>query len=393
MQGMKRRLATALLRARLRDYPAVALLGARQSGKTTLARSLAGHYYDAEQQAERLRLDLDWDTLIGGKALVVIDEAQSWPELFPRLRAAIDSDRRRNGRFLLLGSVSPTLIREISESLAGRLGRVELTPFLLPELGARALMSLWVNGGFPDGGALHPRRFPTWQHDYLGLMTQRDLPSWGLPARPQVTGRLLHMLAAVHGQMWNASALGQSLGLSYHTVNDYLDYLEGAYLIRRLQPWSGNLRKRLTRSPRVYVRDTGLLHALLGVVSRQDLLRRPFAGASWEGFVVEQVLESLAASGVAAQTHFMRTSDGHEIDLLITLGGGVTVAIEVKLSAGATPQDLARLERAADLVSTGHRYIICQTPHPAVSTNRGVLDIASAIRRLQALGRQKLPPV
>jgi hypothetical protein len=383
---MKRRLATAVLRARLARFPAAALLGPRQSGKTTLARSLSRRYYDAEQPANRVRLDLDWEAITSGRDLVVIDEAQSWPELFPRLRAAIDTDRRRNGRFLLLGSVSPVLTREVSESLAGRLARVELTPFLLPELGKPALARLWLNGGFPDGGALRGRQFPAWQRDYLALMAQRDLPAWGLPARPQVTDRLLHMLAVAHSQLWNATAVGQSLGLSYHTVNGYLDYLEGAYLIRRLPPWSGNLRKRLTRSPKVYLRDTGLLHALLRIGSRTELLRHPAAGASWEGFVIEQLLGTLAARGMDAGAHFLRTSDGSEIDLLLALGG-VTVAIEIKLSAHATPQDLARLERAADLVSAEHRYVVCQTAEPAASGTRGALDLASAIERLRNLGR------
>lgn len=389
---MKRRLAATLLRERLARYPAAALLGPRQCGKTTLGRSLSGRYYDAEQPADRVRLDLDWRAIAAGRSLVVIDEAQSWPELFPRLRAAIDADRRRNGRFLLLGSVSPMLMREVSESLAGRLARVELTPFLLPELGPQALDRLWLAGGFPDGGVLGARAlrqaFPFWQRDYLVLMAQRDLPAWGLAARPQVTDRLLHMLAAVHGQAWNASALGQSLGLSYHTVNSHLDFLEAAYLVRRLPPWSGNLRKRLTRSPKVYLRDTGLLHALLRAASRTELLRHPAAGASWEGFVIEQLLGALAASGVEANPHYLRTSDGYEIDLLLMLGG-TTVAIEVKLSAGAAPQDLARLERAADLVSAQHRYIVCRTAEPAAGTTRGVLDLAGAITRLASLSRRR----
>ena len=385
---MKRRLAAALLRARLARFPAAALLGPRQCGKTTLGRSLSRRYYDAEQPADRLRLDLDWPEIAVGRGLAVIDEAQSWPELFPRLRAAIDADRRRNGRFLLLGSVSPMLMREVSESLAGRLARVELTPFLLPELGPQSLERLWLTGGFPDGGILGARAFPAWQRDYLALMAQRDLPAWGLAARPQVTDRLLHMLAAVHGQIWNASALGQSLGLSYHTVNSHLDFLEGAYLVRRLPPWSGNLRKRLTRSPKVYVRDAGLLHALLRVASRAEVLRHPAAGASWEGFIIEQLLGALAASGVDANPHYLRTSDGYEIDLLLTLGG-TTAAIEVKLAAGVAPQDLARLERAADLVSAQHRYIVCRTAQPAASKTRGVLDLAGAIARLLALGRPR----
>ena len=383
---MKRRLAAAVLRARLARFPAAALLGPRQCGKTTLGRSLARRYYDAEQPADRLRLDLDWETLVAGRELVVIDEAQSWPELFPRLRGAIDADRRRNGRFLLLGSVSPVLMREVSESLAGRLARVELTPFLLGELDKTAHRRLWLTGGFPDGGVLRPARFPVWQRDYLALMAQRDLPAWGLAARPQVTDRLLHMLAAVNGQPWNASALGQSLGLSYHTVNGYLDDLEGAYLVRRLAPWSGNLRKRLVRSPRVYLRDSGLLHALLRIGSSTELLRHPAAGASWEGFVIEQILGSLAASGIDADAHFLRTSDGREIDLLLGIRDK-KVAIEIKLASGAAPQDLARLERVADLVSADHRYIVCQTASPAATGSRGILDLATVIARLRALDR------
>jgi predicted AAA+ superfamily ATPase len=277
-------------------------------------------------------------------------------------------------------------MREVSESLAGRLARVELTPFLLPELGGAVLPRLWLTGGFPDGGVLRPSHFPVWQRDYLALMAQRDLPAWGLHARPQITDRLLHMLAAVHGQVWNASALGQSLGLSYHTVNGYLDYLEGAYLIRRLMPWSGNLRKRLVRSPKVYVRDPGLLHALLGIGSRTDLLRHPAAGASWEGFAIEQLLGALSAAGVEPEPHYLRTSDGYEIDLLLKLGA-TTAAVEVKLSASAAPHDLARIERAADFVSAEHRYIVCQTPEPMASATRGVLSLASAIERLRKLAR------
>jgi hypothetical protein len=383
---MKLRLAAAQVRARLAQTPAVALLGPRQCGKTTLARQLRGRYYDVEQPAEQVRLDLDWTALLARRELVVIDEAQAWPELFPRLRAAIDADRRRNGRFLLLGSVSPVLMREVSESLAGRLARVELTPFLLGELGKPALPRLWLAGGFPDGGVLQAKRFPFWQRDYLALMAQRDLPAWGLPARPQMTDRLLHMLAAVHGQIWNASALGQSLGLSYHTVNSYLDFLEGAYLVRRLVPWSGNLRKRLTRSPKVYVRDSGALHALLRIGSRTELLRHPAAGASWEGFVIEQVMGALGGQGIDPNPSFLRTSDRHEIDLVLR-ARGQTVAIEVKLAASVGPHDLARLERAADLIGAEHRYVVCQTPAPAAGARRGVLTLDGLIERLLRIAR------
>ncbi len=268
--------------------------GARQCGKTTLARSLGGEYFDLEQPAERLRADLQWEELRRADRLVTFDEAQSWPELFERLRGAIDADRARHGRFLLLGSVSPALTRQVSESLAGRLSLVELSPLLWNELETdTARRRLWLCGGYPDGGVLTPRAFPHWQRDYLTLLTQRDLPTWGLPAKPQTTERLLRMLAALHGQVWNASQVGQSLGLSYHTVNAYLDFLVGAFLIRRLPPYSGNIRKRLVKSPRVYWRDTGLLHALLNTPDDATLLGQPWVGASWEGFVIEQALGAL----------------------------------------------------------------------------------------------------
>jgi predicted AAA+ superfamily ATPase len=381
---MKRRLAARLVRERLAANPAAALLGARQSGKTTLAKSLGGAYYDVEQPPERVRLDLEWEDVVRARALVVIDEAQDWPALFPRLRAAIDADRGRNGRFLLLGSVSPALARQVSESLAGRLALVELSPLLLSELGAPRGPELWLKGGFPDGGVLGGRRFPTWQRDYVTLLSQRDLPAWGMPARPQVTERLLYMLAASHGQAWNASRLGQSLGLSYHTVNSYLDYLEGAFLVRRLAPWSANIGKRLVKSPKVYLRDSGLLHALLAIGDRVALLRHPSVGASWEGFVIEQVLAHLAATGAPAGAFFFRSSDGQEIDLLLELGGGL-VAVEVKLAADASPADLARLDHAADLVRAEHRYLVCQTKRPHLTATRGVADLPSLLRRLERL--------
>ena len=378
---MRKRTVSDLLRSRLAGFPAAALVGARQCGKTTLARRFSTLYFDAEQPADRLRLDLQWDSIVAGRRLVVIDEAQTWPEFFPRLRAAIDADRRRNGRFLLLGSVAPALMREVSESLAGRLALVELTPFLLGELPRGASARLWLKGGFPDGGVLGGRGFPAWQRDYAALMAQRDLPAWGLPAKPQVTQRLMYMLAGVHGQIWNASNLGQSLGLSYHTINHYLDFLQGAYLLRRLSPWSAHLGKRLVKSPKIYLRDSGLLHALLGIADEEALLRHPAAGASWEGYVIEQLLAGLAALGLEAESSFLRTSDGREIDLVLGIGAE-SIAIEIKLSSRPGPDDFASLDRAADLIDATQRYIVCRTAAPIVERGRGVLDLGTALDRL-----------
>jgi len=371
----------ALVRHRLDAYPAVALVGPRQSGKTTLARTLGGRYFDLEQEADRLRLDLEWHGLVAGRALVVLDEAQTWPDVFPLLRGAIDAERERRGRFLLLGSVSPGLMTQVAESLAGRLSLVELTPLLLGELPARSLDDHWLSGGYPEGGILEAGRYPRWQRDYLDLLAMRDLPNWGLPAKPQVTQRLLRMLAAVHGQIWNASQLGQGLGLSYATVNSYLDYLVGAFLVRRLPPFQANLRKRLVKRPRLYLRDTGLLHALLLVTGRDDLLGRPWVGASWEGYVIEQVTAALQQTGHAFEPHFFRTSDGYEVDLVLDLGDRLW-AIEVKLTAHPAPADLKRLDKVADLIGADRRVLVSRTPEPVCVGDRWSCDLPTLLRHL-----------
>ena len=361
MQYMIRRQIKPLLLERLKMYPAVALVGPRQSGKTTLAHELRGNYYDLEQPAERLRLDLEWDSLAASDKLIVLDEAQSWPEVFARLRGAIDQHRKRFGRFLLLGSVSPALMRQVSESLAGRLSLIGLTPFLVTELSAKASLARhWLCGGYPDGGILESRQYPQWQLDYLNLLSQRDLPNWGLPAKPQTTDRLLRMLAALHGQVWNASQLGKSLGLSYHTVNSYLDYLVGSFLIRRLQPYQANIGKRLVKSPKVYWRDSGLLHALMNVPDQNTLLSRPWVGASWEGYVIEQILGVLSAQRINCNAYYFRTRDQKELDLVLDFGAELW-AVEIKLTAAPGPDDMARLSKSAELINASGCFLISQT--------------------------------
>lgn len=370
------------LRERLGRHPAVAVVGPRQSGKTTLARALGGLYFDLEQPGDRTRLDVEWDRVCTQRDLVVLDEAQAWPVIFPRLRGAIDADRKRNGRFLLLGSVSPALMTHVSESLAGRLSILELSPFVVWETPDADTAAHWFRGGYPDGGVLDPARFPEWQESYLTLLAQRDLPTWGLPARPQTIDRLLRMTAAVHGQLLNLSRLGQSLGLTHPTVRSYLDYLEGAFLVRLLPPYAANVKKRLVRSPKLYWRDSGLLHALLRVRSYEDLLVQPWVGASWEGFVVEQVLTTLALTGRRAVASFLRTSDGYEIDLLLELGRE-RWAIEVKLTSAPDPRDVERLDRVADLVRAHKRIIVSQTRTPAFSERRWSCNLAALLGRLR----------
>jgi hypothetical protein len=384
---MIRRLATRRIRELLRQYPAVALVGPRQAGKTTLARGLSAAYYDLEQESERLRLDVEWQEVEAAGHVVVLDEAQAYPEVFPRLRGAIDARRRRRGRFLILGSVSPRLMRQVSESLAGRLALCELTPLLLPEIGTRRLDDLWLRGGYPDGGILDAARFPDWQRHYARLLAERDLPNWGLPAQPQLTGRLLRMLAACQGVVLNASELGRSLALSYHTVGSYLDYLEGAFLVRRLPPFVGNVRKRLVRSPRLYWRDSGLLHALLGVPDREALLAQPWVGAGWEGFVIDQILGLLATAGVDADPCFVRTSDGYEVDLVLSLDGA-RWALEIKLTSSPGPGDLERLARVSDMVGAERRVLISRTVRTATSRDTLSTNLAGF---LDLLRRTVLP--
>lgn len=318
-------------------------------------------------------------SLIRTRRLIVLDEAQSWPELFPRLRGAIDAERQKSGRFLLLGSVSPALTKHVSESLAGRLSLVELNPFTLTELSGTPLAKLWLRGGFPDGGVLKAGRYPQWQKDYIDLMTQRDLPNWGLSAKPQVMQRLLKMLAAVHGQLWNASQIGQSLGLSYHTVNNYVYFLEGAFLIRKLQPWFANLKKRLVRSSKCYWRDTGILHSLLGVQDYETLLNQPWVGASWEGFVIEQILNTLNTIGQPADPWFFRTADGAEIDLLFRYKNKLW-AIEVKLTSNPSIQDFDGLNHAADLVRADKRVLVSQTTQSVIGKEQISCSLPELLR-------------
>lgn len=379
---MIKRLLSGLLRERLKHYPAVALFGPRQSGKTTLAKMFSAQYYDLEQSEEQLRLDLNWNSVVRSKQLVVLDEAQAMPAIFPRLRSAIDSDRKRHGRFLLLGSIAPVLARNVSESLAGRLAVCELGPFTLRELKDNFNEDiLWLRGGFPDGGILGKKNFPTWQNDYLTLLAQRDLPAWGLPAKPQTTTRFFKMLAACHGQMWNASYIGSSMGLSYHTVNRYLDYLQNAYLIFVLRPFSVNVRKRLIKSPKIFWRDSGLLHALLGAGTMEKLLAQPWVGSSWEGWAMNQMILSLQTTGESFDAYFFRTSEGYEIDLVLEFSKG-RWAFEFKLTSAPSPEDMTRLNRTADLIKADKCILVSKTDKFAGNAHLISCNIRQCLKQL-----------
>jgi len=379
---MLKRLLARQIREKLARFPAVALLGPRQSGKTTLAKTFSAVYFDLEQQTDQLKLDLRWDELLRGKKLIVLDEAQVLPGIFPKIRGAIDQNRRKNGRFLLLGSVSPALMKNVSESLAGRLAICELQPFIIPEIeGKRAQDELWLRGGFPDGGILRKKDYPDWENDYLTLLAERDLPAWGLPAKPYVTKRLFKMLAAYHGQIWNASAVSGSLGLSYHTVNHYLEYLQNAYLILMLPPYFSNIRKRLIKSPKIFWRDSGLLHALLNVPDRDALLSQPWVGASWEGWCINQILGMLRSSGKNFDAHFFRSSDGYEIDLVLSFSKGLW-AFEFKLTGSPKPEDAKRLNVSADLIRADRRILVTRSAHSDIGSKFLSVNIQEALRQI-----------
>lgn len=344
---------------KLKKFPAVAILGPRQCGKTTLSQQFDGTYFDMETRGSEARLDAEWESLAAGKELIIIDEAQQSPWIFARLRGTIDSERKRNGRFLLLGSVSPALMKNISESLAGRMGLVYMTPLILPEIKAEQLDDLWLRGGYPDGGILDQEMFPDWQQSYLDILTTRDLPMWGLSAKPQQTMRLLAMLAANNGQPLNASQLGSSLSLDHKTVMSYCDFLEGVFLIRRLAPYHTNLKKRIVKTPRIYWRDSGLLHSLMNVNNMEHLYRQPWLGHSWEGFIIEQTLNTIFAFGKRVQPYFFRTSDGYELDLLLDWGSD-NWAIEIKLTSNPSTDMIHRLHKTADMIGAKKRILICR---------------------------------
>lgn len=327
---------------RLSHHPAVALLGSRQVGKTTLARAVATQYphalmLDLERSADRAVLaEPDLFLPSQRQRLVVLDEVQHLPQLFTALRPEIDADRRP-GRFLLLGSASGALLRQSSESLAGRIAYLELPPIqpdeVAPDL--QTLQTLWLRGGYPLSYlAPDPSRSLQWRQDFMLTFLQRDLPAMGVRVPSETLRRFWTMLAHLQGQLFNASQLGQALGGASHTtIARYLDSLVDTLMVRRLEPHWVNIGKRLVKSPKIYVRDSGLLHALLGLGTIESLQGHSISGASWEGFVIEQVAAALPPQ---AQLSFYRTAAGAELDLVIELQGR-KIGIEIKFSSAPKP--------------------------------------------------------
>jgi len=302
----------------------VAILGARQVGKTTLARRIArswpggATFFDLEDPTDLARLQDPMLALSPRRGLVVLDEVQRRPGLFPALRVLADRPRRP-ARFLVLGSASPEMLRQSSESLAGRIAFHELPGFSLEEVGATHHERLWLRGGLPLSYlARSEDRSRSWRRDFVRTFLERDLPQLGVQIAAATLERFWAMLAHYHGQVWSSSEFARSFGVSDVTVRRYLDLLTATFVVRQLRPWSENVGKRQVKSPKVYLTDSGLLHSLLGIQSMMDLERHPKVGASWEGFAIRSVLERLGARW--DESYFWATHAGAEIDLLVVRG-------------------------------------------------------------------------
>lgn len=385
---MVHRRAQSTIIGALQRFPAVAVVGPRQVGKTTLARSIATEFphsihLDLERPADLAKL-ADAELFLARLAdrLVVLDEVQRLPEVFAVLRVLIDQDRRP-GRFLLLGSASPPLLRQASESLAGRISFHELGPFDLAEIRPQGegLPCFWERGGYPLSwlASSNADSFE-WREAFIQTHLERDLPALGIRVPGLQLRRFWQMLAHSHGQLWNASRLASSFGVSAPTIQHYLEILESTYMVRRLLPLTGNLGKRLTKSPKVYIQDSGLLHCLLRIRSVEELYGHPVAGASWEGWVLEQLVRML---GPAWQLSFYRTAAGAEVDVVAERGTR-RLAFEMKL--GTAPAPTKGFWQALADVKPEATYVVApvDTEYPLAETVQ-VVPPAMLVERMLSL--------
>ncbi len=390
LQAYIERSLSAKLSWSLANFPVTALVGPRQCGKSTLARQVAGKFpgvvfLDLEKPSDLRKLDnAEFFFKMQRNNLICIDEIQREPDLFPLLRVMVDEDRRP-GKFLVLGSASPELIRQGSETLAGRIHFLELTPFTFAELMAADsfrdsdLSLIWTRGGFPESVLAGDESVSlTWRTDFIRTFLERDIPQFGFSIPATTLRRFWSMLAHYHGQVFNASKLGQSLGVTHPTVRKYLDIMAQTYMVRILLPLAANLKKRLVKSPKIYIRDSGILHALLEIRDIDDLLGHPVAGTSWEGWCLEQILAVMPDW----RPYYYRTSSGEEIDLILERGRQ-RLAFEFK--ASMSPRVSRSFPATLELLQPGQTWIVAPVPE-AYPHSPGV-TVANIGEVLQALGK------
>lgn len=344
----------ARLKEATKRSPITALLGPRQCGKTTLARYFAQEqkatFFDLQSFPDQRRLENPELVLGALKGLVILDEIQIMPRLFQVLRVLVDRPENR-ARFLILGSASPEIIKKASESLAGRVEFIELSGFDLSEVGVENQERLWLHGGFPRAYLAEGEDSLVWREGFIRTFLERDIPQLGINIPATTMRRFWTMLAHYHAQIWNAAELARALGVSGNTVRSYLDILTGTFMVRQLQPWFENLGKRQVKSPKIYLRDSGILHKLLEIPDKHSLLGHPKIGASWEGYVIEQVLQIVRPS----EAYFWATHNGGEIDLLF-LQGGKKYGVEVKFNEA--PKITRSMRSALTGLNLAHLWVI-----------------------------------
>ena len=352
------------IKDRLVDYPVIALLGPRQVGKTTMARTFGRmlapehqvHFFDLESPADLARLANPGIVLESLHGFVVLDEIQRKPDLFPLLRVLVDRPDNP-ARFLVLGSASPSLIKKTSDSLAGRISFIDINGFSLRELGPHCLSDRWWRGGFPRSYlARNDSAARQWHEDFFRTFLERDIPQLGISIPSTTLRRFWTMVAHYHGQILKLSELARSIGSSEPTARRYLDILSGTYVVRQLPPWFENLKKRQVKSPKVYIRDSGICHSLLGIQNREDLQANPKLGASWEGFCIEQILDLTGDRNA----YFWATHSGAELDLLL-FHNGKRLGFEFKYSE--TPQMTKSMRIAQEDLKLDHLYVVHPGKH------------------------------
>ena len=381
---IKRKTHIQAIKKLLSHNPVVALLGARQVGKTTLAREIvkhwrnSTHFFDLESTSDLARLSDPLLSLSSLKGLIVLDEIQRYPEIFPTLRVLADR-RRIPAHFLVLGSASPHLLRQSSESLAGRIAYYKLPGLSQLEVTRSQVQQLWLCGGFPRSFTARSHIVSyQWRKDFIRSFLERDLPQLGITIPSLTLDRFWSMLAHYHAQLWNGSELGRAFGVSNHVVRRYLEALEATFMIRILKPWNVNLKKRQVRSPKIYIRDSGLLHYFLNIIKNDDLERHPKVGASWEGFIIENIIQALGVD--QEQCYFWATHSGAEVDLIVEQGSYLrgfeikrTVAPTVTSSMRSAMKDL--LLNRMDLIHAGNESFSLGRKIRAVSAKHLLKDI------------------